>query len=150
MAFVAFQELVGILRPPRAGCVVGEFARWQSGPDVQHRIHDAPAGFDHGRAVKQGRIADHPVIEQNLVADVGIRSKILGIFEAHVNRSYSQYGARDLGAKAQRNSFHRLDPYYESIRVQLAKGRVSEQFEGSALELNSDLGVTLGHTLGGS
>src|ERR1700694_2374235 len=150
LAFVAFQELVCILRPPGAGCVVGKLARWQSRPDIQHRIHDAPAGFNHVRALKQGRIADHAVIEQNLVTGVGIRSKILGIFEAHVNRSHSQYGAWNLGAKAQRNSFHRLDPYYESIRVQLAKRRISEQLEWSALELNRNFRVTLRHTLGRS
>src|ERR1700681_1776105 len=150
LAFVAFQELVCILRPPRAGCVVGKFARWQSGPDVQHRIHDAPAGFDHVRALKQGRVADHAVIEQNLVAGVGIRSKILGIFEANLHRSHPQYGDCDLGAKAQGNSFHWLDLHYERIPVQLTKGRVSEQLEWSALELDGDLRVTLGHTLGRS
>src|SRR5450755_3463053 len=145
LALVAFQEFVGNFRPPRPGCVIRKLARRYGRPNVQYWIDDAPPGFDHVGALKQGRIADHAVVEQNLITGMSIRSKIPGILKAHLYRSHSQHGPWNLRPKTQRNTFHRLDLHYKCITVQLAKSGVSEKLERSALELNSDLGMAFGH-----
>src|ERR1700733_2268869 len=77
LAFVASQKFVGGLRSPGTGCVVGKLARRESGPHIQYRIYHAPARFHHVGALKESGIADHAVVEQHLVASVGVRSKIL-------------------------------------------------------------------------
>ena len=68
LATAARHQFLGLGRTPGAGGVVGEVARRQGLPDVEDRLHDRPAGFDHVGALEQRGVADHAVVEQPLVA----------------------------------------------------------------------------------
>ena len=85
-----------------------------------------PSGFHHVGALEQRRVTDHAIVEQNLVAGVGVRAEILGVFEAHIHRPHAQHRPGNFGAKAQRDSFHRLDLDDQRVGVQLVKRRVAE------------------------
>src|SRR5262249_10575199 len=41
-------------------------------PSIENGLNDAPSLLDHIRPHEQGRIADHHVVEQRLVTDIGL------------------------------------------------------------------------------
>src|SRR5579862_5695490 len=67
LAVIASEKIRGFLGTPGAGCVVGKIAPWQGLPVVQYRLHHAPTGFDHVRALEQRSIPDHAVIKKAFV-----------------------------------------------------------------------------------
>ena len=82
LAMIAREQVAGFFRSPGARRVIGKIARRQRVPDVQDRLHDAPAGFDHVGALEQSGVADHAVVEQALVARAGLAAEVVGVVES--------------------------------------------------------------------
>src|SRR2546426_3607458 len=68
---------------------------------------------------------------------------MLGVFKAHVYRPYPQQRPRNLGPKAERDCFHRLNLDDQRVRMQLVKWSVPKQLKRRTFELDGDLRVAL-------
>ena len=49
---ITLEQFFGVLRTPSAGRIIGEIARRQGLPKIQHRTDDAPSGFYHVGTLK--------------------------------------------------------------------------------------------------
>src|SRR5436853_270338 len=77
------QQLLGGVRPGGAGGVEFERHALVGAPHVEDRLHHGPASLDAVGALEQGRIADHAVIDQGLVAGARLGVEIVAIAEIH-------------------------------------------------------------------
>ena len=87
--------------PHDARSIIRKFPWRQRPPDVQHRIDDAPSGFDHVRALKQSCVSDHAVVKQYFVPGIRICSEILRVFKAHVDGAHAQKWSGNLRSEIQ-------------------------------------------------
>src|SRR5579872_5228978 len=60
---IAFQQLIGLFRPPGAGGIVRKFAWWQRGPNIKHGINNTPTRLHHVRALEESSIPNHAIVE---------------------------------------------------------------------------------------
>src|SRR5436309_15905709 len=90
---VLLDELIGRGGAPGAGRIVREIARRDGAPDVQDRRGDPPRGLDHVVPMEEGRVADHAVVEQALVAGGGRRLAEIAIAEVEIDRDELDRGA---------------------------------------------------------
>src|SRR5436309_11065802 len=97
VAPIALDQLVGRARSPRAGLVVRKIARRMGLPRLQDRRGDLPGGVDHVGAMEEGRIADHTVIDQRLVAGAGTIPLQVAVSEHHFHLSRADSRAWTLG-----------------------------------------------------
>src|SRR5215510_7809255 len=143
-------DVVCFFGTPGAGGVNVEVARRQRLPHVKDGIDHGPTGLHHVRALEQGLIAGHAVVEKNFVPGIGGGPEVIKVVEIHFHRTDSDLRARNLGAKAQRDSFIRSNVDDKLVGFQAAYGRVAKENEGGALELNGDLSVAHGQSLAGA
>src|SRR5205807_720701 len=114
-AAVASHHLVSNLRTPATGGIVWKIAGGESFPNVEHRLNDAPAGFDHVRALKKSGVADHAVVEKAFVARAVRCAEVAGVVEIHVDEAELHRGARNFCTEAEGDAFFGLNVNDEAI-----------------------------------
>src|SRR6185437_8235007 len=112
---VALEQVIRFPRPPRTGGIIREIARRQRLPDVENRLHDAPARFDHVGALKQRGIANHAFVKEPLITSTGFRTKIIRVAEIHIHRAEFHDRPWNFRAELQGDSLLRLDVNDELI-----------------------------------
>ena len=119
-------------------------------PDVDDRLNDAPAGFDHVGALEERRVADHAIAQEALVAGAVFDAEIIAVVEVHVDEAELHHGARNFRAEAERDAFFRLDVNDQAIRFEIFYGGVAEEDEWRAAKLDDDFGGALREALAGA
>src|SRR5581483_3532488 len=99
-ASVALHQIVGILRSPSSGSVVGEMARRERFPDIQYGVNHRPSSLDHISTLEERRVSDHAIVQQPLITGTGSDAEVVGVLEVHVDATQAHYGAGRLGSKA--------------------------------------------------
>src|ERR1017187_10935225 len=74
---VSSEQLIRLFGPPGACRIIWEITGSQCLPYIQNRSHDAPAGLDHVRPLKQRGVSDHAIVQQPLVTRGRPTSKIV-------------------------------------------------------------------------
>src|SRR6516225_2883946 len=66
---IAREQPIGGLGASAAGGVIGEVAGRSACPGIEEVLHGAPCCLNRIGPLEQGRIADHTIVDQRLVAD---------------------------------------------------------------------------------
>src|SRR5207244_4885376 len=111
---------------------------------------DRPAGFDAVRALEQGRIADHAVVDQRFVAGARLGVEVVAIAEIHPHAAEVYLRTGLLRAELQRYPFIGLKLQDQDIRGEAIDRRIAKQRERYSLELDRDLGRTPGQRFSGT
>ena len=104
---------------PRSGSVIREAASRERVPDVDDRLNDAPAGFNHVGALEERRVTSHAIAQEALVAGAVFNAEIIAVVEVHVDEAELHHGAGNFRAEAERDAFFRLDVNDQTIRFEI-------------------------------
>src|SRR6516165_8194909 len=146
-AAVTGHHFIRVSWAPTARGVVREVARGQGVPHVQNWLNDAPACFDHVRALEQSGVADHAVVKKALVTRAVRGSEIARVIKVHVNEAELHGGAGNLRAEAKRNSLVGLDVNDQTVRARVLDRRPAEKLKRRTAELNGNFSNALGQSL---
>ena len=137
--------------PQRAGRVVGEVARRERLPDVEDRRHDAPARLHHVAAVEERRVAEscsRRAASRSRCA-AGCRSSPRSRSPSSPCRAASS-GPGTLASKRSEMPSSGWMWITSRLGFSCSTGRVAEEHERRALELDRDLGDALRQALAGA
>src|SRR5438128_9328575 len=93
------EQLIGFLRSPTSGRIVGKGRRWLGIPNFLNRRYDTPAGFDLIGALKQRRVAQHAIVQETFVAGGQRVAEIVFIIKVHVDSADAYRGPRNFCAE---------------------------------------------------
>src|SRR3954462_6233534 len=114
---------------PGAGGVVWKVARRGGAPDVEDWSDNAPGGFDHIGTLEQGRVADHAIVKQTLVAGRDLVAEIIVVVKVHIDRPDIDERAGNLCTEMEGNAFVRLDVDDDAICPEAFDAGLTKQDE---------------------
>src|SRR6516225_7907577 len=103
------QQIVRSLRSGAACGIHSERGCLVVVPQVEHRLHDLPPGFDPVRTVEQHLIADHAVVNQGFITGRRFGVEIVLVREVHAYAVKGNFRPRDFCPELQRCPFVGLD-----------------------------------------
>src|SRR5215831_8541847 len=137
-AAVAFEQKIGLSRPPASRRVLRHGGRTRCAPDVEDGIHEGPRSFDAVAAIEERGVAAQAVVQQSSVCAAAGITKSLAVAEIHGDVSNAHLCAGPLGAKADGNSFVGLDVEHQAIGLHFA---LAENDVRGSMKLNHDFGA---------
>ena len=99
--------------------------------------------LDFVRPREQGWVPVVDIEEERLVGLRRLHGEGRAVREVHGHRAHVQLEAGDLRSETQHDPLVGLDAQHEQVRLRLL-GRIAEELEGRAVELDGDLGRALG------
>src|SRR5262249_18826448 len=147
---VARDQLAGRRGPAAAGDIVRKIARRIVGPGIEDGLHRLPARFDIVRALEQGRVSNHAIVEERLVTDVGrhLEIRLVGKIHADIAQLYRRPGL--FGREFECDSLVGLDAKDHPVRIHPLDTCAAKQRVGGLMEADGDLGRSAAQIFSGA
>lgn len=111
-------------------------------PQIEERLHGAPATFDLRGTLKQRLVARLHVIEQSFVAGLVAHVEMVPVAEIHGDRRSVHDEPRPLDHKLKADALVGLNLHHKTVGGQPVHHRLLEKRQRHVAELDDDLGIT--------